>query len=103
MSRQKEELDKSHRHIQRIYASVNWMAHLMQDLMIIEKFESGKIQVQRNVFNMNHFMEHLLNKMAADTKDNQNVQFQHSGMVNVAVDNRLLRGIVVNYYFICGK
>ncbi|GAA0550593.1 sensor histidine kinase [Chitinophaga japonensis] len=91
-----EDQAKRSKHIQRIVSSVNLLTDILNDFLSVGKIEEGKIQVRPVNFQVEELVHNVIQEMQGISKDQQIIDYQHSGQPEVVLDPSLLRHIVMN-------
>ena len=91
-----DEQDKRNKHIQRIKSSVNNLTNLLNEFLSIGKIEDGKITANNLVFNIKEMLSSLCNEIEGIARQNQHIQFTHTGEDIIYSDPALLRNVVTN-------
>ncbi len=87
---------KRNKHIQRIVSSVNLLTDILNDFLSVGKIEEGKIQVRPISFDIETHINTVIQEMQGVIKEDQPIDYQHTGIGDVVMDPSLLRHIVMN-------
>jgi signal transduction histidine kinase len=90
------EYDKEGKHINRIRSSVKNLVDIINNFLSIEKIESGKVVVEIEKFDLSEFLQNSIDEMDGMLKPGQNIKFSYYGDVEVLLDKKLMRNIVLN-------
>ena len=91
-----EDQPKREKHLQRIISSVEMLTEILNDFLSVDKIEEGKIQVRLSHFNIKHVIESVINEIQNNLKKGQQIQYAHTGTVEVKLDASLLKHIIMN-------
>lgn len=91
-----EEQPKRERHIVRIKESVKHMTTLLEDLLQLGKLEEGLLEIKTETFDLQEFMQELVNEMQALAQRGQNVVLAPITVESISTDKRLLKNIIIN-------
>ena len=91
-----EEQDKRTRHVEKIKSSVKHLNDILEDFLSLGKLNEGKVEVQSTEFDLQAFLEDLIDEMKGLLKKNQYFIFHHEGNNMVCSDKKLLKNIVIN-------
>jgi two-component system sensor kinase FixL len=93
----KPDPENIHRHIGKIKHSVNHLTGILNDFLSMEKLEAGNTLPQLQEFDIVEFSEELIEEMQLLAKKNQNIIYQHTGVISeVTLDSVLLKNSVIN-------
>lgn len=85
------------RHTSKIKHSVGHLTGILNDFLSLEKLEAGKTEALIHEFNIVSFSEEIIAEMQMLAKKNQNIVYQHTGIVSTAfLDSALLKNSVFN-------
>ena len=91
-----EQQDKRMKHVQRIKSSVDNLTSILNDLLSLEKLESGKITSSIAEVDFQDFSSVLLDEVNLLTTDEQQITYKHSGKGIVKIDQHLVKNILLN-------
>jgi PAS domain S-box-containing protein len=91
-----EEQEKRNRHIDKIRASVNQLNDILEDFLSLGKLDEGKVQSHRSEFNLEEFINEIIDEAQVLLKKDQHIDLTYSGRKEVNSDKRLLKNIMVN-------
>lgn len=91
-----DEQEKRDKHIHRIKNSVNNLTGILDEFLSIGRIEDGKIEVRYSDFNVKDFMNELCTEMTPLVRNNQQINYEHSGPETISLDRSLLRNIILN-------
>jgi PAS domain S-box-containing protein len=91
-----EEQDKRDKHVLRIKSSVINLNNILNEFLSLGKIEDGKITKHDSVFNIKELISQQINEIAEIFKPGQQVNYQHSGNVDVILDPVLFKNILIN-------
>ncbi|HRP57629.1 PAS domain-containing sensor histidine kinase [Agriterribacter sp.] len=90
------EQDKRERHIEKIKNAVRNLNDILDDFLSLGKLEENKVEIQPVLFNLEEFMEELMEEMKPLQKEGQDISFSCKGNPTLFSDKRLLKNIIVN-------
>ncbi|MEO8770922.1 MAG: PAS domain-containing sensor histidine kinase [Ferruginibacter sp.] len=90
------EQEKRDKHIARIKSSVNNLTDILNEFLSIGKIEDGKIIAKNTTFNLEAFINDILNEIRNISKIDQRFNYKHSGEKTIVSDSSLLRNIIFN-------
>lgn len=91
-----EDQVRRERHLERIISSVNTLTDIINDFLSLGRIEEGKISVRYAEMNICGVMNSIINEMKPVLKQNQVIEYKHTGEGLVSLDRGLFRNIVVN-------
>lgn len=93
----KGELDKTDKHVQRIKSSVNHLTAILNDFLSLGKLEEGKIDIHRENIEMESFFHEIVEEVTPSLKDGQHIEINCVDNVKeIYSDARILRNILFN-------
>lgn len=91
-----ETQDKRDKHIHRIKSAVDEMVATLEEFLSLEKIEEGKVSVKNETFNIRQLAENIRSKFNAELKNNQTIEYLHTGAEHVCLDEGFLNHILSN-------
>ncbi len=91
-----EQQDKRDRHVEKIKDAVRNLNDILDDFLSLGKLEENKVEMQPVLFNIEEFMEEVLEEMKPQEKAGQQIVFHCEGDPVVYSDKRLLKNIIIN-------
>jgi len=91
----KNDLEKVDKHIQRIKSSVEHLTSILNDLLSLGKLEEGKIDIQLENIHAHSFLSEISEEMTS-LKDGQKLKINCPDDLNILTDARILRNILFN-------
>lgn len=91
-----EEQVKREKHINRIVNSVTLMTDILNEFLNLGKIEEGKISVKLEDFEIQKYMQTIIQDLLQHTKNGQKIQYEHIGSTIAHLDSNLLKSIVYN-------
>ena len=91
-----EQQDKRDRHVEKIKDAVRNLNDILDDFLSLGKLEENKVEMQPVFFNIEEFMEEVLEEMKPQEKAGQQIVFLCEGDPVVYSDRRLLKNIIIN-------
>jgi PAS domain S-box-containing protein len=93
----KGELAKVDKHIQRIKSSVNHLTLVLNDFLSLGKLEEGKVDIKNESIHVEEFLHEINEEVNAFLKDGQQIEVVCEEKTNVIeTDIRILRNIMFN-------
>lgn len=84
-------------HLNRIRSAVAALSSILNDLLSVEKAESGKIKARPVLFDLEKLCIEITDEMRAQAGPGQLIRYRHTGDTNlVMLDNNLLRHSLLN-------
>jgi len=90
------EKDKQNKHISRIKSSINDLTDILNDFLSVSKLEEGKVECVPEQLNLHEFISGIIAEMQPLSKENQKINFNHTGNALVLLDKKLLKHILFN-------
>ncbi|MCO5241223.1 MAG: PAS domain-containing sensor histidine kinase [Chitinophagaceae bacterium] len=91
-----EEQSKRERHVEKIKNAVRNLNDILDDFLSLGKLEEGKVETHPVEFNIEEFMEEVLEEMKPLEKAGQQMVFTPEGNPVIISDKRLLKNIIIN-------
>lgn len=91
-----EEQSKRERHVEKIKNAVRNLNDILDDFLSLGKLEEGKVETHPVEFNIEEFMEEVLEEMKPLEKAGQQMVFTPEGDPVIISDKRLLKNIIIN-------
>ena len=91
-----DQQNKREKHINRIKTSVSNLTSILNDFLSLEKVEAGKIDINRNWFDIQSLFSNTVEEMQAVCKQNQIIHYEHVGPVHSFTDELLMKNILFN-------
>lgn len=91
-----EQQDKRDRHVEKIKDAVRNLNDILDDFLSLGKLEENKVEMQPVSFNIEEFMEEVMEEMKPQEKAGQQIVFLCEGDPVVYSDRRLLKNIIIN-------
>jgi PAS domain S-box-containing protein len=93
----KKDYDKQDKHILRIKSSVNHLTQILNDFLSLGKLEEGKIDVNIETVEIEHFLNEIVEEVNSFLKEGQKVKLHYPHAPGeIATDSRILRNIMFN-------
>ncbi len=90
------EQDKRDKHIKRIKDSVKHLNELLEDFLSLGKLDESRIKAETSAFNVQEFLEEVIDEMKSTEKEGQSINQHYSGGREFVTDKRLLKNILIN-------
>ncbi|HRI79122.1 MAG TPA: PAS domain-containing sensor histidine kinase [Cyclobacteriaceae bacterium] len=95
--RERGEIEKIEKHIQRVKQSVNHLTAILNDFLSLGKLEEGKVEVHEESLTLEEFFSDVAEEMKAHLKEGQQIIIDTGGFNTVIhTDGRILHNILVN-------
>ncbi len=88
--------DNQLRHINRIKSSVSHMTDILNDMLSLSKLEEGRIMVVPETIQLSDFISEIVQELQSVAKKNQTIQYFHNGLLEVFLDIKILKNILLN-------
>ena len=95
--KEKGELDKVDKHVQRIKSSVNHLTSILNDFLSLGKLEEGKVEILRERIDLEEFLHEIHEDVRSFLKEGQQIHVQcNGGIKHIDSDPRVIRNIMFN-------
>lgn len=95
--KEKGELDKVDKHVQRIKSSVVHLTSILNDFLSLGKLEEGKVEILKERIDLEEFLHEIHEDVRSFLKDGQNIHVQCNGTSkHIDTDPRIIRNIMFN-------
>ena len=94
--KERGDLEKQDKHIQRIKTSVNHLTSILNDFLSLGKLEEGKIDVIVESFSLQEFLQEIQEEIRPTLKENQELTLFIPQTHTIRTDPRILRNILFN-------
>ncbi len=91
-----EDQPKRDKHIDRIKSSVKSLTDILNEFLSLGRIEEGKVDVKPDTFDLTEFIQGIINEMNVLLKENQNIEYTHTGNPFTYSDSNLLKHVIVN-------
>jgi len=92
-----EQAEKRKKHIARIKSSVRNLTDILSNFLSLDKLEQGKIQTENLAFNIDEFMEDMLEEVDNMLKKKkQKIIYSSNGNGDIVQDKKILGNIMLN-------
>ena len=89
--------EKIARNLNRIQSSVKHMTQLLNDILTINRAETGKLEFTPKLLDLEKFCQNLVEEIQLSTGSQYTITFRYQGQCNQAyLDEKLLRSILAN-------
>jgi len=93
----KGDLDKVDKHVQRIKSSVNHLTSILNDFLSLGKLEEGKVDIQKERINLEEFLHEIHEDVKSFLKEGQQIHVSCNGTIkHIDSDPRIIRNIMFN-------
>jgi PAS domain S-box-containing protein len=90
------EKEKQTKHIIRIKSSISDLTDILNDFLSVSKLEEGKVEYAPEEFLIPEFITGIINEMQPLARENQKINYTHTGNEEVSLDKKLLKHILFN-------
>ncbi|HRP34102.1 MAG TPA: PAS domain-containing sensor histidine kinase [Agriterribacter sp.] len=91
-----EDQGKRDRHVEKIKDAVRNLNDILDDFLSLGKLDENKVETHPTVFNIEDFMDEVLEEMKPQEKSGQRIAFSCDGSPDICTDKRLLKNIIIN-------
>ncbi len=91
-----DDQDKRNRHIEKIKNSVKHLNDILEDFLSLGKLDEGKVSTHTTEFELQEFINDVVDEMKGFTKKDQQIDYFHQGNALVYSDKKLLKNILIN-------
>ena len=96
---EKQEPEKTKKHLKRIQSSVNNLIEILNDFLSIGKLEEGIIKSKPSALQLDEFVNTILLENGTLLKNGQHINYIHlDGNPGVEVDAQILKNIILNLF-----
>jgi len=88
--------EKRKKHIERIKSSVKNLTTILNDFLLLDKAEQGKIELYKETFDLYDFAGDIIEEVNGMLKQGQQIILSHTGGKEVIQDKKILRNIFLN-------
>jgi PAS domain S-box-containing protein len=93
-----EQQEERKKHTRRIKSSVKNLVDILNNFLSLDKLEQGKIEVNREIFDLREFSSDIVEEINAIKKDGQKIEIAHNGENEIFQDRKILRNILLNLF-----
>lgn len=79
-----------------IKSSVKSMFEILDEYLILDKIENHQINSNHQIFNYKELISSEIERMKIICKENQKINYNHSGLVSIKTDKQLVKSIFTN-------
>ncbi len=95
--KEKGDLDKMDKHVQRIKSSVNHLTAILNDFLSLGKLEEGRIEIVKELVDIHEFFDEICEEVRPLLKAGQTIKIENkSTLSKIPLDKRVLRNILFN-------
>lgn len=95
--KERGDLEKIDKHIQRIKSSVNHLTSILNDFLSLGKLEEGRVDTVLELIDVKNFLDEVSEELRPILKDGQDISMECSWPeVTFITDRRLLRNVLFN-------
>lgn len=91
-----QEFAKVGRHVERVKSSVNQLTNILEDFLSMEKLERGIITTSKETFNLKVFILDIIEGSGWMLKDNQKINYVQKNPLDVFIDKKILKNVLLN-------
>ncbi len=88
--------EKKIKHFNRIHTSITEMVQLMNDVLMVEKAEAGKLEFEPSQLNLKDFCGELIEQLQFNARQQYLITFNSPNNINACIDETLMRYILSN-------
>jgi PAS domain S-box-containing protein len=88
--------EKQSKHMVRIKQSITNLTDILNDMLSVSKMEEGAVTISKENFDISEFIKEMITDMNGICKAGQDLEYKHSGDVNVSLDKKIMRHILFN-------
>lgn len=94
---EKQDSESVEKHTSKIKNAINNLTTILNDFLSLEKLEAGKVEVNKQSFDIFTFAEEIAEEMQLMTKQKQLIVYEHQGTTSqVFLDQNLLKNCIIN-------
>ncbi|RZK61309.1 MAG: PAS domain-containing sensor histidine kinase, partial [Pedobacter sp.] len=94
---EKQDVESVEKHTNKIKNAINNLTTILNDFLSLEKLEAGKVEVNKQWFDIFTFAEEIAEEMQLMTKQKQLIVYEHKGTTGqVFLDQNLLKNCIIN-------
>lgn len=93
---EKGEIDKCHKHINRIKSGVDHLNAVLEDFLSLGKIEDGRVQFQPETFLLEDRLQQLASEMQEIAKPHQTINVDCDPSFEIFTDKAILRNALIN-------
>jgi len=91
-----EHQEKRKKHIDRIKSSVKNLTSILNDFLMLDKAEQGKLEINKELFDLAEFAGDIIEELNGILKAGQKIIFEQVGERKIFQDKKILRNIFLN-------
>ena len=91
-----EQQEKRKKHIERIKSSVRNLTAILNDFLLLDKAEQGKLEINKEWFDLPEFARDIIEEVNGILKTGQQIEFQQTGDREILQDKKILKNIFLN-------
>lgn len=91
-----KQYDKVGPHVQRIESSVNQLTSILEDFLSMEKLERGIVTTSKETFDLEAFIIDIIEEFSWMLKEKQKINYIQKSPIEVFVDKKILRNVLLN-------
>jgi len=91
-----EQEEKRKKHIDRIKSSVRNLTAILNDFLLLDKAEQGKIEIFNEDFNLDDFAGDIVEEVSGMLKQGQEIILTYIGEKEITQDKKILKSIFLN-------
>lgn len=92
----KQNNDKFNKHLNKIYASVENLVRIVEDVLIVGRIDSGRVEVEYEHINISMFAQELIEDNKSADKGNHSFKLDIEKNIHIDSDKKLLSYIINN-------
>jgi PAS domain S-box-containing protein len=91
-----EQQEKRKKHIERIKSSVKNLTAILNDFLLLDKAEQGKIEIFKEAFDLYEFAGDIVEEVNGILKQGQQIIFAYTGEKEILQDKKILKNVFLN-------
>lgn len=90
------EEEKKIKHIGRIKSSIKNLTSILNDFLSLDKLEQGKTEIEFGSIHLGDFCRDLVEEVSGILKTGQRIELVHKGEMEITLDRKILRNVLLN-------
>lgn len=91
-----EHQEKRKKHIERIKSSVKNLTAILNDFLLLDKAEQGKLEINKEEFDLVEFAGDIIEELNGILKTGQQIDFKQTGERAIFQDKKILKNVFLN-------
>jgi len=93
---ERNEKEKTLRHIERIKSSVKNLNDILNDFLSLDKLEQGLVHISNTEFSLRDFARDIIEELSSLLKSGQEITLRFEGKEEIHQDQHVLRNVLIN-------